>query len=532
MKNVLNSSIFKCALSGLLLILGWPPFSLTPLLFIAFIPLFFVIDKQASIKKIWAYAYLTFFIWTVGTMYWIGNTRIDLQGFIIIAIAWILIPFFQSLPFLVFAWAKNKIAQEYIWYLLPLIWVSYEYLHSSWQLAFTWLHLGFGLSPMPWFIQFYEYTGYLGGSLVIVLLNVMFFNVIKAYGSVSFKRNLSMTLGVITILILTNLLLYPQPQGGERNASIKTAIVQSNADPYEVLDKNSLKRQVGTLQRLLLPLKGKDVDLVVLSEGYLRTSPLAPLVLNNVDEQPAIREIKKISKEINAPILVGFIGFKLFDSKAIAPSSALPTGDGRYFSAYNGAMLIAHDKATQVQMKNNLVPFMERIPYLEQLSFFEKFKLQLNQAKNSYEKDDEVNVFEYKQMRIGTLICLDALFPGYATHFVNNSANIMAVIANDSWAGNTSGYLQNAQYASTVAASLRRDVVRCATTGKSMFVSKSGLKRKITSWDEEVVMIDEVRLLNNNTLYAFAKDWLGLINTILLAIFFPVAIMWQKMRSR
>ncbi|MTI23436.1 apolipoprotein N-acyltransferase, partial [Fulvivirga kasyanovii] len=492
-------------------------FSLTPFLFIAFIPLLFIIDRQTSIKRSWAHAYLAFFIWTVGTMYWIGNTKIDFQGFVIIAIAWILIPLFQSLPFLVFAWAKKKVDQVYIWYLLPLIWVSYEYLHSSWQLAFTWLHLGFGLSPVPWFIQFYEYTGYLGGSLVIVLLNVMIFNAIKAYGSISFKRNLSMTTGVIAILILANLLLYPQPKKG--SASIKAAIVQSNADPYEVLDKHSLKRQVGTLQRLLLPLKGKGVDLVVLSEGYLRTSPLAPLVLNNVDEQPAIKEIKKISKEINAPILVGFIGFKLFDSKAVAPSSALSTGDGRYFSAYNGAMLVAHDKATQMQMKNNLVPFMERIPYLDQLSFFEKFKLQLNQAKNSYEKDDEINVFEYKHLRIGTLICLDALFPGYSSHFINKKANIMAVIANDSWAGNTSGYLQNAQYASVVASSLRRDVVRCATTGKSMFVDKSGSKRKVTSWDEEVVIMDNMRLLEESTFYAYAKDWLGLLSAVVSGIF-------------
>lgn len=528
MKNVLNRSIFKCALSGLLLILGWPPFSLTPLLFITFIPLLFIIDKQTSIKRSWAYAYLAFFIWTVGTMYWIGNTKIDFQGFVIIAIAWILIPLFQSLPFLVFAWAKKKTDQVYIWYLLPLMWVSYEYLHSSWQLAFTWLHLGFGLSPMPWFIQFYEFTGYLGGSLVIVLLNVMFFNAIKAYGNMNFKRNLSITLGFIAILILANLLLHPQPKGGKGSASVKTAIVQSNADPYEVLDKNSLKRQVGTLQRLLLPLKGKGIDLVVLSEGYLRTSPLAPLVLNNVDEQPAIKEIKKISKEINAPILLGFIGFKLFDSKDIAPSSALPTGDGRYFSAYNGAMLVAHDKTTQIQMKNNLVPFMERIPYLEQLSFFEKFKLRLNQAKNSYEKDDEVNVFEYKQMRIGTLICLDALFPGYSSHFVNKKANLMAVIANDSWAGNTSGYLQNAQYASVVAGSLRRDVVRCATTGKSMFVDKSGSKRNITSWDEQVVVIDNVHLLEESTFYAYAKDWLGLLSAILSVVFLPIAFMHRK----
>lgn len=530
MKKVLDSHIFKCLLSGLLLVLGWPPFAFTPLLFIAFIPLLFILDAQISIKKAWAYSYLTFFVWTLGTMYWIGNTKIDMQGFIIIAIAWTLIPLFQSLPFLIFLWIKSKVSHTLIWYTLPVIWISYEYLHSSWQLAFTWLHLGFGLSPMPWFIQFYELTGYLGGSFVVVLLNVLIFAVIKTYNSVHFKRNLSITLGTCAALVILNVLLFPQPNGKKRSATIKAAIIQSNADPYEVLDENSLKRQVGTLQKLLLPLKGKGVDLVVLSEGFLRSSPLAPLVLNNVDKQPAIIAIKKISEKIDAPILVGFIGFKLFESKGMAPASALPTGDGRYFSGYNGAMLIAHDKPTQIQLKNNLVPFMERIPYLDQLSFFEKFKLQLNQAKNSYEKDDVVKVFEYKNMRIGTLICLDALFPGYASLFINKKANMTAVIANDSWAGNTSGYLQNAQYASTVAISLRRAVVRCATTGKSMFVDKAGQKHKVTAWDTVEIVIDDVPLLEENTFYTYAKDWLGLTGTILLAIFLSITLVRQQIR--
>lgn len=518
MRKILKSSISKCVISGLLLILGWPPFSFTPLLFVAFVPLLFAIANEKSVTKIWGYSYITFFVWTLGTMYWIGNTKINFQGLLIIVIAFTLIPFFQSLPFLLYALLKKNVNNCLRWFVLPVAWVSYEYLHSNWQLAFTWLHLGFGLSPMPWFIQFYEITGYLGGSFVIILLNVLLFLGINEYKTGRSRRYTYALLAFITVIFVSNLLLFPQPSGKGRE-TIKTAIIQSNADPYEVLDENSLKRQVATLQSLLLPLQGGEIDLVVLSEGFLRSSPAAPLILNNVDEQPAIKEIKKISKKIDAPILIGFIGFKLFEDKDQAPSSALATGDGRFFSSYNGAMLLSHDRPTQIQMKNNLVPFMERVPYLDQLSFFEKFKLQLNQAKNSYEKDNQVRVFEYKNMRIGTLICLDAVFPGYATQFIDKEANIMAVIANDSWAGNTSGYLQNAQYSSTVATALRRDVIRCATTGKSMFVGKSGEKRKVTSWNEIDTVVDEVYLHTDNTFYSHAGDWPGITCILLLTVF-------------
>ena len=511
MKKIGDSGIISVLLTSLLLIVSWPPLSFTPLLFIAFVPLFMMIDKERSWFKGWLKIYMSLFFWSLGTMYWIGNTKVDSIGLAIMVVAWLLIPLFQSVPMLIFMMLRRRYERVQIWYLMPFLWVSYEYLHSHWQLSFTWLNIGFGLSSWPWITQFYEITGFLGGTWLVMSINVLLFQLYthRTHRKIAAKFGYA-CLGLILSVIILNSILH---NNGAGTTTAKVAIIQPNTDPYEVLDEHSLKRQVGLVQSATNNLREAGVDLVVLPEGYLRSAMSAPFILDSIDNQPVVKALKQVSMNIKAPILTGFIGFRLFANNP--PSAALPTGDGRYFSMYNGAMLIAHDQDTQIQLKNNLVPFMERIPYLEHFSFFESFKLKLNQAKVSYEKDDLINTFIYKNLRIGTLICLDALYTDYATKFIRKEANLIAIIANDGWAGKTSGYHQNAAYASAVATSLNRDIARSATTGKSLFLDQNGRKYKITNWDESRVIVHQVRLHEHFSIYARFGDWMGIVSILI-----------------
>ncbi len=59
--------------------------------------------------------------------------------------------------------------------LFPALWIAGEYLHYLTDMGWPWLNLGFGLSQYPSFIQFYEFTGVLGGSLWIFITNIIVF---------------------------------------------------------------------------------------------------------------------------------------------------------------------------------------------------------------------------------------------------------------------------------------------------------------------------------------------------------------------
>ena len=47
---------------------------------------------------------------------------------------------------------------------LPIYWIAFEQLHLHWFLTWPWLTLGNGFAQANHLVQWYEYTGFLGGS--------------------------------------------------------------------------------------------------------------------------------------------------------------------------------------------------------------------------------------------------------------------------------------------------------------------------------------------------------------------------------
>mgnify|MGYP003345221007 FL=1 len=62
---------------------------------------------------------------------------------------------------------------------LPMYWIGFEYLHLNWQISWPWLTLGNAFSVRTEWIQWYEYTGVLGGSLWVLAVNILLFQVTK-----------------------------------------------------------------------------------------------------------------------------------------------------------------------------------------------------------------------------------------------------------------------------------------------------------------------------------------------------------------
>jgi apolipoprotein N-acyltransferase len=63
-------------LSALLLSAAWPANGFAPIIFVAFIPLFFIQDYLGNERKkgMFALAYLSFFVWNSLTTWWIWNS--------------------------------------------------------------------------------------------------------------------------------------------------------------------------------------------------------------------------------------------------------------------------------------------------------------------------------------------------------------------------------------------------------------------------------------------------------------------------
>ena len=74
MKRILH--LLLAILTGLLLSVAWPENGYTPLLFVAFVPLFFVQQRLGDTGKkgMFWYAWLAFLIWNVLSTWWIWNS--------------------------------------------------------------------------------------------------------------------------------------------------------------------------------------------------------------------------------------------------------------------------------------------------------------------------------------------------------------------------------------------------------------------------------------------------------------------------
>ena len=152
--------------------------SLTPLVFVSWIPLLLLEDyisrKNYRSGKIFLHAYITFLVYNIGTTWWIWNA--SLNGAIG---AFVLNALLMAFAFFAYHLTKKYVGKKEGYLSLFFFWIAFEYLHYHWELSWPWLSLGNTFSIVPSWVQWYSYTGTLGGTFWILLLNVLGFRIIQ-----------------------------------------------------------------------------------------------------------------------------------------------------------------------------------------------------------------------------------------------------------------------------------------------------------------------------------------------------------------
>ena len=184
MKKITNISL--ALLSGLMLAVSWPTNGFTPLIFIAFVPLIFLQDKIGSLQvnetasqrigSVFGLSFLTFLVWNALTTWWVWNSTP--AG----SIAMILLnSTFMATTFWFYHFTRKKIFNNKKGYfLLILFFLAFENLHLNWQLNWPWLNIGNVFSHNHTWVQWYEFTGIAGGTVWVLLANLLFYNVIRS----------------------------------------------------------------------------------------------------------------------------------------------------------------------------------------------------------------------------------------------------------------------------------------------------------------------------------------------------------------
>ncbi len=163
-------------LSGLLLTPAWYEWGNGLILAVALIPLLFVEDYLCQNKSefgsrvFFRYASVTFLVWNIATTWWIVNAAVVgvIAAVLINTLMWSLVAWFFHI-------AKRKLGPQLGYLSLILFWISWEFLYHNAEISWPWLSLGNGFAYNIRLIQWYEYTGIMGGTLWVLVLNVLIF---------------------------------------------------------------------------------------------------------------------------------------------------------------------------------------------------------------------------------------------------------------------------------------------------------------------------------------------------------------------
>ncbi|MFU8844466.1 MAG: apolipoprotein N-acyltransferase [Bacteroidales bacterium] len=512
------------ALSGILFTIGWPVNGFPGFLFMALVPLL-MIEKHIAENKVeygifsvFFYTFPAFFIWNIATTWWIWNSTP------VAAVAWLLNSMFMSIVFQVYHYVrKNVYPENKGFFVLPFLWITFEFIHLNWKLTWPWLNLGHGFATYNRWVQWYEYTGILGGTLWVILINLMFF---KAFlNGMKNKRTVLRKTGIALLLIfipaLISQLIYFSYE--EKSDPVRIIVTQPNLDPYSEQYTIDPLEVVELNLSLAEPLFDEKTQFIVAPESAIQES----IWEGNYDWSPSLTKLSEVVAENpKLGIVIGASTFRRINEGEVIPSSArFHQKLGFYYDRYNTAFLIDTSDRFQKHHKSKLTPGVEYMPSWGPLSFLENMAIDLGGTVGSLGIDNELNPFVAAgEVSIAPLICYESVYGEFTGKFINKGAGLIFVITNDGWWGNTPGHKQHLYFSPLRAIETRRSIARSANTGISCFVDQRGdISQPTVYWEPDAIK-QEINLNRKITFYTSMGDYIGRISAFLSVIFILISI--------
>lgn len=453
---------------------------------------------------------LTIMLWHIATCYWVSFATV-LAAPAVPIVCW---------SMLWWAWvAYHKVAKfaskALSYTVLVTGWVVGEWWLSSGDFGFSWLQMGSAWAASPMAVQWYKLFGVYGGTLWVMICNILIFEAIKNRKILIFasvenhkakKVGASVYCVVLLPIVISLYMYYTTDEKSDRE--IEVAIIQPNVDAYEKFKSGSAEQQMNSM----IALAGEATDSTVLFVAP-ETAIVSRVNLKNIEEHRQVEYIQK------------FLEGRHSDALFVIGAS---TYSGR--SHYNSVLYISSDTVS-VYHKRKLVFGVEVVPqWVEAVAGM----IDLGGYVGSLGRSDKAVVAEADGAKVGAAVCYESIYGELMSEWVMRGAEMLAIITNDGWWGDTHGYRQHFSYARLRAIENGRWVVRSANTGISGVISSRGDVIDSLAWDKKGVITAKVPLLSEITPYtAWGNLVLRLSFYVLgLSLLFSVSLWYRKKAGR
>jgi apolipoprotein N-acyltransferase len=543
-----NKKTYLLALfSAFLLWLGWPPIPYTaPLLLVALVPLLIAfnrIKEQASLnqahgdtrigKSVFLTAGLTFLVWNTASIYWVYNAISAVNNPLVAAVV-SLIPFGLGALLMTFAfwlyYRLSRVVNKWIAYLgFVSFYIAMEYLHQTWDLAFPWMTLGNGLAGMHQLAQWYEYTGVYGGSAWILASNILAWEAYRSLktGAKGYSRLKPVLVWALLVILPAGISLMKYVQYQEKALPVNVVVVQPNIDPYEKFGSLPSSVQLNILMHLSDSVAQPNTEYFIWPETAMPNHADEDRIRSNGD---FINAQSFLEKYKNGSIISGIESIKFYNGKQ--SQTARHAGDNIYADTFNAAVQIENSANVQFYHKSKLVPGVEQMPFPAALSVLGPVFQGFGGTVGGYGWQEKPSVFySYSGIGVSPVICYESIWGDWTGKAVKEGAQMIAVVTNDGWWGNTSGKDQHLLYAKLRAVETRRWVARSANTGISAFINQKGDIVQQSKWWTRTALKQDVNLNSDLTFYVRNGDWPAKLFTA-MALLLVMLIPYHKWRSK
>jgi len=492
-------NIILSVLAGILLAASFP-LSYSPdgtqwawpwLAFVAPVPLFVALRNARNALHAYALGFLAGTVLHLLGVYWISSfgmlaliSLVVYQGFIygFLGIALHMVLRYQS--------------EKYNYLLVPAAWVGFEYLHSVGAASFPWLHLGYTQYENAPVLQFAGYAGVYASSFFVLLTAYSICHLFWGRDRMLCRLKSAVFACIVLLAAYSwGYYAYLAWNRAEQRMPAKTvAVVQgglaSNA-PWNLDEYVSASHQayVGTTRDLLRSPSSLRPDIVVWPEGALPTL----LNLHDLKLDSDVEQLWAVREDLT--LLMG---------------SLMRTGKG----LENSALLFSSPHALEgTYSKSRLVGFGEFVPFGRAMRM-----LNYPWGPEDLHEGESLDPIPFDGSFIAVNICYDSVFPSVTREQVRRGAELVAVLANNSWYRLPSGAGQHAMFDFFRAVENRRTLVRAATTGISGIIAPSGRLVAATAPNECGWLMDQAPLSSATSAYTACGDAFAIVMLVIALV--------------
>jgi apolipoprotein N-acyltransferase len=414
--------------------------------------------------------------------------------------------------------------KKHFYYLYFIVaWITGEYIQTFFSICTPFYNLGNFLGIHPILIQWYEFTGSFGGTLWILSINILIYELVLSIigRREAIIRKLVFLLIIIFLPIIISLLIFSTYiEKGEKH---EVLIIHPNTDCFLEKYKMNVNELIDHYLEIINTQITDNTSYAILPETALTNCGWVHQLNGNLIFD---RFYQKMEKHKSLKLVSGAITFEEGNIQSDKSSNLrFSKKNNCWYRTYNSAIMLENGHPVQIRTKQELVPFQEYAPFSQFLPKIKPVGIEFNFSSRKVNQDIFISS---KNERVSTIICYEIAYGKLFSKYARMDAEAFFVILNEGWYNNLQVSRQFVCLASIRAIENRRDIAYSSNMGISCYINQKGNILQSLSEKQADCIRTNIFFNKKKTVYCYFGDYIGFLSLVILLIMFLCLVISEQ----